>query len=156
MKHKIALLAIMLIIAASGRSFGALQVEGSDTSDVSSLPPFNFNEPDAVNFSAANFAYQGHHHHWCVVHKVGLGVMAAGGTTALIGAILISTAPSSDKDGLFPTGQALSGLGMEVLGLLATVAGAPLLIGGSIHDQRKWSVGFVGPKSNQVGIAYNF
>ena len=153
MSHKIILLFIMLL-SVTGKSFGALQIEGGDTSEMSAPLPFNFNDPGAASYSVG--AFEGKpRHHWCVVHKVGLGVMAAGGTTALLGAILISTAPSSDKQGLFPTGQALSGLGMEVLGVLATVAGAPLLIGGSIHDQKKWRYGFVGPKGG-VGVAYNF
>jgi len=145
----------LLLMATAGRSFGALQVEDSDTSDVSSSQPFNFNEPEAVRYSAADNDHHKPRRHWCVVHEVGLGMVTAGGTTALLGAVLISTAPTADKQGLFPTGQALSGLGMEVLGLLTTVAGAPLLIGGSIHDQKKWRYGFVGPKG-AMGVAYNF
>ena len=155
MKYKIVLLSLVFLISAAGRSLGALQVEDSDTSDVSSSQPFNFNEPEAVRYSAADNDYHKPRRHWCAVHEVGLGMVTVGGTTALLGAVLISTAPTADTQGIFPKGQALSGLGMEVLGLLTTVAGAPLLIGGSIHDQKKWRYGFVGPKGG-VGVAYNF
>jgi len=155
MKHKIALLFILLLIATAGKSYGMLQVEDSDTSDVRSSQPFNFNEPEAVRYSASYLDRHKSRRHWCAVHEVGLGMVTVGGTTALLGAVLISTAPTADTQGIFPTGQALSGLGMEVLGLLTTVAGAPLLIGGSIHDQKKWRYGFVGPKG-AMGVAYSF
>ncbi len=155
MIYKIALLSIVLLIATTGRSFGMLQAEDSDTSDVSSSQPFNFNDPAAVKYTAGVDAHK-RWHHWCVVHKVGLGIVTVGGATFLTGALVFATASSSEKNAeFFPTGQALTGIGLELLALLETVAGAPLLIGGSIHDQKKWRYGFVGPKGG-LGIAYNF
>jgi hypothetical protein len=156
MKYKTALLALAFLIATAGKSFGMLQVEDTDTSDVRSSQPFNFNEPEAVRYSAAGLDRHKRWRHWCVVHKAGLGIVTAGGVTFLTGALVFATAPGSEQHAeFFPTGQALTGLGLEVLALLETIAGAPLLIGGSIHDQKKWRYGFVGPKGG-VGVAYSF
>jgi len=89
----------------------------------------------------------------CLARRMGWIVFGAGYAVMLTGALL-ATGPDEP-----PTRQEQRtmniGDGLLCTGLVMIFSGIGLRIGGAAHDRKK-GVSVVMPKSNQIGLAYNF
>jgi len=105
------------------------------------------------SYKESNTANYSLHNSWCGTHKAGVILMVSGAGLFGAGILIATTGPSPTGEEFFSS-QQLAGFMIVSLGVSAVLVGTPLLIAGSIHDHRKFSL--IAPKKNEIGIAYNF
>ena len=93
-----------------------------------------------------------------VLSEVGKGVILAGGVLTLCGIVMGSSQKSLGAGGLDLSSPFSTPVSFAYSGLCIVVVGAILTIAGSVYDRtaggKKYT--FIAPKSNEVGVAYNF
>ena len=107
-----------------------------------------------ASYSMADFYDDRIHRKWCGAHKGGLITMGVGGTLCIGGAVMAFAGLGSNSN----NGGAyfVYGLLVAVVGDAVFWVGTGVFIGGVIHDHRNRRISLIAPKSNEVGLAYNF
>ncbi|MCW3124262.1 MAG: hypothetical protein JWQ38_3754 [Flavipsychrobacter sp.] len=157
MKSRITLFAIMLIMVAFSKSFGAFPVKyisGVNTGQPVDNIAANYESEKAALFPYTQ-KYKFSNPQKCLVSKIGRGTMIAGGGVFVIGSLIGFTKTDEDSDWGLSTRATWIGLSF-LLGAFIVVIGCLLAIGGGIYNMTNSRYSLVTDKKNETGIAYNF
>ncbi len=150
MKIRGFLLAILFTLAAMPQLYAAMPIKAA----ASIAAVYEAQKATLRQYTPARASAYSPIRHKCMVSKIGRGMMIGGGGMLICGIVWGSATPKRGGYAFVPDGA----WALLFFGFLAIVLGGfTAIVGGIYNATRKTKrVGFVAPKNNEMGIAYNF